>query len=247
MLFYGLLYSPNAPENLNRRFFMSTDAETQMMVNPVSGGNTENMDCSISFSTVWKAASLSLKGHWGSSILACLVSVIIMMAANQIPFAAVFSGIFLFPLTVGVMLFFLRLIRRENPRVEAVFEPFQQYWRMIRGYLRVFVFVLLHFLMLIIPGYVALLRYSMTYYVMLDNPECTAREAMIMSRDIMYGHKWRLFGYMILLWLIAIPITILTLGIGMLWYAAFVQTFTAVFYEKIRRKYELEKLEVATE
>ena len=220
---------------------MSFDTESQMTVSPVAGSNSADIDCTVSFSVIWKAASASLKGHWGGSILACLVPMIITAAVNQIPFIMLVSGIFLFPLTVGGMLYFLRLVRSENPRVEAVFEPFRQYWRMIWGYLRVMIFVFLHFLMLIIPGYVALLRYSVTYYVMLDDPACTAREAMIRSRELMYGHKWQFFGYMLLLWLIGIPIGIFTLGIGLLWYAPFVQTFTAIFYEKIRLKYELEK------
>ena len=172
---------------------------------------------------------------------------IITMAVNQIPFAVLVSGIFLFPLTVGVMLFFLRLVRSENPRVESVFEPVRQYWRMIWGYLRVLIFILLHFLLLIIPGYVALLRYSMTYYVMLDHPACTVKEAMIMSRELMYGHKWQMFGYMLLLWLIAIPVAVFTLGIGILWYAPFIQTFTAVYYEKLRRQYELKQSAVQSE
>lgn len=226
---------------------MNTNDEVQMPVDPavVSSGN--NIDCTVSFSLLWKAASELLKGHWGGSILACLVPMIIAMAVNQIPFAVIVSGILLFPLTVGIMLFFLRLVRSENPRVEAVFEPFRQYGRMLWGYLRVTIFVFLHFLLLIIPGYVALLRYSMTYYVMLDDPACTVREAMIMSRELMYGHKWQLFGYMMLLWLIAIPVGVFTLGIGLLWYAPFVQTFTAVFYEKLRRKYELEKGGISAE
>ncbi|MBE6403376.1 MAG: DUF975 family protein [Lentisphaerae bacterium] len=224
---------------------MDVNAETQVAVNSVPENG--NPDCTISFSILWKAASASLKGHWGSSILACLVAMIITMAVNQIPFAVLVSGIFLFPLTVGVMLFFLRLVRSENPRVESVFEPFRQYWRMIWGYLRVFIFILLHFLLLIIPGYVALLRYSMTYYVMLDHPACTVKEAMIMSRELMYGHKWQMFGYMLLLWLIAIPVAVFTLGIGILWYAPFIHTFTAVYYEKLRQQYELKQSAVQSE
>ena len=109
----------------------------------------------ITFSEICKYAWATIKGHWGSAILACLVPMFIGMAANTIPFVNLVSGILLFPLTVGVMLFFLRLMRRENPKVESVFEPFRQYGRMLWGYFRVLIFVLLHFLLLIIPGYVA--------------------------------------------------------------------------------------------
>ena len=195
----------------------------------------------ISFSELCKFAWRNLKGHWGGAILASLVPMFISMAANSIPFVCFVSGILLFPLTVGVMLFFLRLMRRENPKVESVFEPFRQYGRMLWGYFRVLIFILLHFLLLIIPGYIAFFRYSMTYYVMLDNPECSVREAMIASREIMYGHKWQMFGYMLLLFLIAIPITLFTLGIGMIWFAPFVQAFCARYYDMLQQKYTLKQ------
>ena len=75
---------------------MDVNAETQVAVNSVPENG--NPDCTISFSILWKAASASLKGHWGSSILACLVAMIITMAVNQIPFAVLVSGIFFFRL-----------------------------------------------------------------------------------------------------------------------------------------------------
>ncbi len=215
-------------------------ADVQLPDLPGDGaGNAVDNAEKISFSLLWKSAFATLKGHWGSGVLACLVPTFIQMAANAIPFVCLISGILLFPLTVGVMLFFLRLVRQENPRVEAVFEPFRQYGRMLWGYFRVLIFVFLHFLLLIIPGYVAMLRYSMTYYIMLDDPACSVKDAMIMSREIMYGHKWRLFGYMLLLLLIVTPIGILTLGIAFFWIAPFVQAFLVNFYEKVRREYEV--------
>ena len=73
---------------------------------------------------------------------------------------------------------------------------------------------------------------------MLDDPACTVREAMIASREIMYGHTWQAFGYMLLLFLIAIPVCLFTLCIGMLWYGPFVQAFCARYYDMLRRKYE---------
>ena len=190
-----------------------------------------------SFGGFWKAARRTLKGQWGSAILASLVPFFITMAVQAIPIVSIFSPLLLFPLTVGVMLYFLRVVRKEPTRVEAVFEPCRQYWRMLWGYLRVIIFVLLHFLLLIIPGYVAMARYSMTYYIMLDDPDISVRDAMILSREMMYGHKWQLFGYGLLLTLIGLIVLIFTLGIGMLWYAPFMQTFFAHYYEYLRQSY----------
>ena len=198
-------------------------------------------DNTISFAAIWKSAAASLKGHWGISILAFLLPLLIGAAANMLPFAALISGLLLFPLNVGVMLYFLRLVRSENPKVESTFEPFRQYGRMLWGYIRVAIFILLHFLMLIIPGYVAVFRYSMTYYIMLDNPDFPVRDAMIRSREIMYGHKWQMFGYMMLLFLIGIPVLFLTLGIAGFWYGPFVQAFAARYYDLLCKEYELKQ------
>ena len=226
---------------------MENHAESVADQLPCLPDNGENSLEKISFALLWKAARTSLKGHWGSGVLACLVPIFIQMAANAIPLVCLISGILLFPLTVGVMLFFLRLVRQENPRVESVFEPFRQYGRMLWGYFRVLIFIFLHFLLLIIPGYVAMLRYGVTYYVMLDDPACSVKDAMIMSREIMYGHKWQLLGYMLLLLLIALPIGILTLGIAFFWIAPFVQAFCANFYERVRREYEFKQAQTLAE
>ena len=142
---------------------MSETTESAAVMMTVPENNPPQENHGITFSVLCKFAWSTLKGHWGGAVLAFLVPMFIGMAANAIPFAALVSGILLFPLNVGVMLFFLRLVRGENPKVESVFEPFRQYGRMLWGYFRVAIFVFLHFLLLIIPGYVALIRYSMTY------------------------------------------------------------------------------------
>ena len=98
---------------------MENHAESVADQLPCLPDNGENSLEKISFALLWKAAFASLKGHWGSGVLACLVPIFIQMAANAIPLVCLISGILLFPLTVGVMLFFLRLVRQENPRVES--------------------------------------------------------------------------------------------------------------------------------
>ena len=226
----------------------------------MNGSGTENSDMQlirtaaeksdagkVSFSAIAEFAHTSLVKHWLGGILACLIPAVLGFFVNLIPLIGWLSGILLFPFTVGVMLFFLRMVRQESPRVEDIFEPFRQYGRMLWGYFRVLIFVFLHFLLLIIPGYVAVLRYSMTYYVMLDDPTCSVKDAMIMSREIMYGYKWRFFCYMLLLFLIGIPVGILTLGLGFLWYGPFVQAFCARFYDLVHRAYELKQAEIPAE
>ena len=82
-------------------------------------------------------------------------------------------------------------------------------------------------------------RYALTYYIMLDEPELKARDAMIKSREMMYGHKAQLCGYSILLGLLAFAAAIFTLGIGLIWFVPFAQTFMANYYLQVKTQYEL--------
>ena len=186
----------------------------------------------ISFAELWKKSGACLKNRWLPAIGVCLIACAILGAAGSL------AGFFLFPLTVGVMLYFLRQNRNDKCSVCDIFEPFKQYWRMIWAELRVAIFIFLHFLMLIIPGYIAIYRYSLTYYIMLDEPALPVRDAMKKSRDMMYGHKMQMFGYSILLGLLAVIATTLTAGIALIWLVPFLGTFTANYYLAVKADYE---------
>ena len=49
------------------------------------------------------------------------------------------------------------------------------------------VFTLLWMLLFIIPGFIAALRYSMAYFILKDNPEIGALEAIRRSKEMMKG------------------------------------------------------------
>ncbi|MBQ9501430.1 MAG: DUF975 family protein, partial [Lentisphaeria bacterium] len=132
-------------------------------------------------------------------------------------------------------LFWLRLIRGEKLELSVAFEPFSRYWRFVWGCVRPFLFVLLWSLLFIIPGIIASCRYSMTLYIMLDDPGIEVEDAMTESGRIMYGHKLRFFGYCCLLVLMFLAVTVFTLGIGLIWLIPWTGAFVAAFYESIRR------------
>lgn len=192
------------------------------------------------FSELAKNSWLALKGKWGITIGTLFIAFCIQAAAQYIPVLGLFSGILLFPLTVGCSLFMLRVVRNE-PQLDIgiIFQPFDQYLRYIWAYIRIFIFCFLWTLLLIIPGIIAGIRYSMTVYIMLDNPQCSAKDAMTESIAIMYGHKWQFFGYSLLFSLIIFLGTLCTLGIGLFWLIPWAGSFMASFYESIRRRPEM--------
>ena len=73
---------------------------------------------------------------------------------------------------------------------------FSQFDRFGQGFAQSFLRALYTFLwglLFIIPGIVKELSYSMTPYIMAEEPELTASEAIEKSMLMMEGHKWELF------------------------------------------------------
>lgn len=88
-------------------------------------------------------------------------------------------------------------------------------------------------LLFIIPGIIASYRYAMTPYIMAENPNLTASEAISRSKEMMDGHKADLFvlhltfiGWDIL--------AALTLNIGYLWLNPYKNAAEAVFYRELK-------------
>lgn len=84
--------------------------------------------------------------------------------------------------------------------------------------------------------------YGMTYYIKADHPDKAIIDCMIESRRLMRGKKWNLFvlDFTFIGWML---LSILTLGIGLLWLAPYICTAHACFYKDIITKSEEPTLE----
>ena len=72
----------------------------------------------------------------------------------------------------------------------------------------------------------------MTDYILAENPELTATEAIEQSKSMMYGNRFRLFclQFSFIGWDI---LATLAFGIGHLWLTPYKQAATAAFYREI--------------
>jgi uncharacterized membrane protein len=88
-------------------------------------------------------------------------------------------------------------------------------------------------LLLIVPGIIKGLSYSMTWYVLVDNPDMGINDAIDRSRAMMDGRKWKLFclQFRFLGWVL---LSILTCFIGLLWVIPYMQTSLANFYGDVK-------------
>lgn len=78
------------------------------------------------------------------------------------------------------------------------------------------------------------LRYQLAPFFMLDDPDCTAREAINRSKEAMKGH---VFEYFVLLlsfigWMLLCAIT---MGIMLIWVMPYMEVTLANFYEAVRQ------------
>jgi len=149
------------------------------------------------------------------------------------------------PLAMSMTLIFLRIYKQEPFELGQVLEGFKQFSRAFTTYLLIAIYVFLWMLLLIVPGIIAALGYTMTFFIMAENPEMPATEAMRRSKQMMFGHKWELFnlGLSFLGWLI---VSALTFGIGLLWLQSYVMASVTIFYHKIKGQQE-EIIEVKDE
>lgn len=131
------------------------------------------------------------------------------------------------------------LLKQQDREIGSVKELFSQFDRFGQGFLQRFLrnlYIFLWSLLFVIPGIIKSFSYAMTPFIMADNPEMSAKEAISMSKQLMDGHKWELFclSFSFIGWQL---LAILTLGIGEIFLAPYVEAAYAVFYrDKIAPK-----------
>jgi len=181
-----------------------------------------------------KQARESLAGKWGIAVGTFTVYMLIGLIINKIKNAGpIISLVVSGPLVVGLCVFSLSISRNKDARLEQIFEGFKKFGRSLVAYLLVLVFTILWALLLIVPGIIAALSYSQTFFILADDENISASDAIEKSKKMMYGYKWKLFclGLRFFGWLL---LSILTLGIGLLWLVPYMNISMAKFYEDVK-------------
>ena len=201
------------------------------------------------------AALTALKGKWTPSVLCTLV----YFAISSVPYA--FSGTesvasffislacsicVLMPLGVGFYAALRGLYLEGDERViENTFRiGFGNWVHHVSGMLLVAVFTFLWTLLLIIPGIVKGLAYTLTPFILKEKPELSPNEAIELSMKMMDGHKWDFF-LLCLSFIGWYLLSIFTLCIGLLWVMPYQYTTIVAFYEDVKAEYESKQVSVA--
>lgn len=191
------------------------------------------------FSELKDRALEKLDPVWWPSVGLTLVYFFVSGAASYVPFGGILvSG----PLGVGMAIYFLKLSRDHETKLEDLFAGFQNFGNTFLLGLLQGLFIVLWSLLFIIPGIIAALAYSQAFYIMADDPTIKPMDALKKSREMMDGYKWDLFllGLSFIGWAL---LCILTLGIGFLWLTPYMQATFAQFYFELKGDEGVELIE----
>jgi len=188
-------------------------------------------------STLTQMARESLDGKWGLAVLGTFVYFIVLMGVQLLaeidPLLMIVTLIISGPIALGFIIFSLNISRDNDPKVENIFEGFQNFKSAVGAYLLMLLFIFLWMLLLIIPGIIAAFSYSMTFYILADDPSISPMDAIDKSKAMMKGNKWKYFllNLRFLGWAL---LCLLTFGIGFLWLIPYIQVSIAKFYDDIK-------------
>lgn len=180
-------------------------------------------------------AKSSLQGKWWSAVGVFFIYMLIVCGTNSIPkIGSVIQLVATGPFMLGMSMFVLNISNKKEASISQIFDGFKNFWNSIWTYLLMVLFVLLWSLLLIVPGIIAGLAYSMTFFILVENKEIKPLEALRKSKELMKGNKWKLFclSWRFFGWAL---LCILTAGIGFFWLMPYMNVSFAKFYEDIKK------------
>lgn len=218
----------------------------------------------------------AMENHWGKAAIFTFWYFVIVFGVSAIlsklglpSYAVCLLYLLLLPLIWSYSTAFLANARggEGSFNVLRMFDGYQDFIRIFTTTLLMQVYTFLWTLLLIVPGIIKGLSYSMTYYILRDNPEMKNNEAIELSMKMMDGYKLPLFSlylsffgwYFICSYPLIIGCSLffthmltagysswevlylLPLGIGYLWLVPYMQASMAQFYEEVKADYELKR------
>jgi len=175
-----------------------------------------------------------LAGKWGKLALVWLILYAIDIVISSLTnWSFILTLIIAGPFTLGIYNIFLKIWRKEDFKIEEMFNGFKDFGRSLGTYLLMTLYILLWSILLIVPGIIAAISYSMTFFILAENPNIKAADALRLSKQMMYGHKTQYFMLMLSFigWFL---LSILTFGIGLLFLYSYITMASTIFYQQIK-------------
>lgn len=185
----------------------------------------------------------ALTGKWGMGVLGTLIFFALTTVpaiildeifggglAEPSPISTIYSFLIAGPMMLGYAMFAISIFRKRETSPAEVFYGFERFGKAFGLYIVTSIFIALWTLLLIVPGIIAAIRYSMSFYILADNPNIGIMDAINESKRLMNGNKWKFFclNLSFIGWAI---LCLFTMGIGFLWLAPYFEVTMIAFYD----------------
>lgn len=190
-------------------------------------------------------ALANLEGNWSKAVVATLIfvfvregisSLLTYVAGDNDVASNGIQGVWemlCIPLSWGYAIYFLNLIRNEDVAYGRLFDGYNDFRRVFVAGLLVILAFVIGLVLLVVPGIIAGLMFSQTSYILKDDSEIGAIDAMKESARMMEGHKAELF-WLLLSFIGWFVLSLLTLGIGLFFLIPYMETTMAHYYEDLK-------------
>ncbi len=180
-----------------------------------------------------EAAKRDLKPCYWMAVLACLIYSAILGGITLTTSSTGLSIIVTLlsgPMTYGLYALFTDVVRGKEFKLETLFEGFKRFGSTFILGLLTQIFTFLWMLLLIVPGYIKSIAYSMAPFIQRDNPDMTANECLQASMKLTNGHKADIF-FLHLSFIGWYLLCLLTVGIGLIFLLPYVNMSMARMYD----------------
>ena len=179
-----------------------------------------------------RLAKQQLKRNWGIALGAITLCSAMSVAAFIIGGPALANVV-----SVGLVAAYMAIVRTGKANIVSIFDGWKSFGPAFIAGILVPLYTFFWSLLFWIPGVIKSYAYAMTNYIIKDNPDMTANEAITESRRLMRGNKWRLFimDLSFIWWDI---LCVLTLGILTIYVVPYKLAARAAFYDAVKSSKE---------
>jgi uncharacterized membrane protein len=183
---------------------------------------------------ILREAWVELSGRWWPVVGVFFVYLLILGGLQGgKEFGSLLSLILAGPLNLGAAIYTLSFIRKENPSIGQLFQGFNKFVTALAAYIVMVLIITVGIILFIVPGIIFALSYSLTFFILAENPEMRPMDALRKSRMMMDGHKTQLF-YLSLRFLGLAILCLFTMGIGFIFLTPYVFVCMSLFYEDVK-------------
>ena len=135
-----------------------------------------------------------LSPHWVIASLVCvLYGLLVGVPSGLNYYGELLSFLLAGPLQLGIAIYFLNILNDRPASIDNLIEGFKPLLKVILIYIIISIATAIGIVLLIIPGIIIALGLSMTYYILVENPELSIEESLKESWRLTNCYKMELF------------------------------------------------------